>query len=67
MMNRIKMGIEAPQHDVKDLFRGRVINVDRPPRDKSINDEIQQKGAEYWGPVSEVTWYKRNKGYSDRI
>lgn len=61
------MGVDAPQHDMKDLFRGRVINIDRPPRDKSINEEIQETGAHGCGSGNEAEWYKRNKGYSDRI
>ena len=41
--------------------------MDRPCRDRSVNEDIQEKGVEFWGAGSEYAWYQRNKGYSKKI
>jgi len=51
---------------ISKIFKNVIVN-DTDPRDKTVNDHIQEKGAEYWGAGSEAAWYRRNKGYSKKI
>ena len=46
---------------ISKIFKG-VIKNDTGPRDKTVNDYIQEEGGEYWGGGSEAAWYRRNKG-----
>ena len=54
------------QRSMKDLWGSRVIEINRPPRDQSINEDIQKYGAHLTGGDDEYSWYKKHKGYSKK-
>lgn len=67
-MNRVDSGLLPKQHSMEELFPGRVVTCDRVPRDKSVNDTIQEEGG-HFRPCSgsEASWYRKNKGYTERL
>ena len=60
---------------IEDIFKGRVLHVDRPPRDRTVNEDIEEFGAHLGGgsrkptPGSdsrhEVQWYKQQRDKSN--
>jgi hypothetical protein len=53
---------------VGELFPGREVILTRPPRDRSVNEDIEERGAHMGhGGESEGSWYRRHKGYSEKI
>jgi len=51
---------------ITSIFKN-VITRESKSLDKPINDIIQEVGAQVWGSGSETEWYRKNKGYSQRI
>lgn len=50
-LSKVNDGHLPKQHSIKDLFGNRVVNIDREARDRSMNEEIQEKGAHCWPRV----------------
>lgn len=71
-LQRINSGPLPKQHSLEELYPGRVVHINRPPRDESINDRIQREGANLGSrslnpDKSEKAWYRTHKGYSKNI
>jgi hypothetical protein len=76
-LSRAYEGELPPQHSIEDLFgEGLVISLDQPPRDRSMNEDIEEKGAHFGGSAKswpgndgvepffnskEYLWNKRKK------
>jgi hypothetical protein len=43
-LTKVSDGEMPKQHSIQDLFKG-TVNIDRPPKDRSVNEDIQEKGA----------------------
>lgn len=66
-MKRIESGPLPKQHPVEELFKGRVIKRESKTRDTDINELIQAVGAHCDGAGSEAAWYRKHKGYSEKL
>ena len=51
-LTRIGDGYLPEQHSIEDIFgKDQMVDIDREPRDPSVNDEIQEKGAHSWPSI----------------
>ena len=72
-MDRVPSGIPDKFFDLSNHFK--TIDINRPPKDKDVNDLIQKQGFEgnppRGGTLDEFKvnyyWYQNNKGYSSKI
>ena len=65
-MDRIPSGIPDKFFDLSKNFK--VIDHKSSIVDEDLNERIQKEGAHFGGSgSSELEWYRKNKGYSERL
>jgi hypothetical protein len=72
-LTKVSDGLLPKQHPISELFKGKVMNIYRVARDRSVNDDIEEFGAHLGGGpragkkeedffnAQEYLWYKNKK------